>query len=207
MKKIITAAIAAALVLAPAAAHAAGSDAPTPYTVTVDGITLPDGQTFRDNGHVNIRTTANVAYGLHFEDRNWPEDHPKRAYIGEAFLPWSAFGIPDGQACVMWVQVAEFNEHYGEGGQPAVGPDCATGPVDPEDPKNTPAPEPTQEPEPTEEPTPTPTEEPTEQPTSTPTEPMIPAGSDMTPYLVTGAGVMIAAGVVVLIARRRTEER
>lgn len=213
MKKIAAGVLAGAvLVLAPATAFAAGSDAPTPYNVSGDGVTLPDGQTFRDGGHVNVRTTANLAYGLHFEDRNWPTDHPKRAYIGESFIPWSAFGIPEGQACISWVQIAEFNEHYGEGGQPAVGPDCAGGPVDPEDPKSEPeepaepTEEPTEEPtpEPTEEPSPEPTEEPvvTPEPTETPSEPLEPAGSDMTPVLLGGGALLVALGGVLLTAAR-----
>jgi len=214
---VVTLAAAAALALAPTAAFAGGSDDPTPYSVTVDGVTLPDGQTFRDGGHINIRTTANVAYGLHFEDRNWPEDHPKRAYIGESFIPWSAFGIPEGQACIQWVQLAEFNEHFGEGGQTPVGPDCAA-PSDPEDPKTTPTdppvteqPEPTPEPteaptpEPTEEPTPDPTAAPTPEPTRTPTEPLEPAGGDMRPALIGGAALMLTAGIGTLLAAARTK--
>lgn len=90
MKKTLTAALAATLILAPTAAFAGGSDGPTPYTVDTNGITLPAGDTFRDNGHINVKTTANVMYNIHFEDRNWPVDHPKRAYIGESFIPWIA---------------------------------------------------------------------------------------------------------------------
>lgn len=212
---VITAlAAAAVLALAPAAAFAGASDDTTPYAVTVDGITLPDGDVFRDNGHVNVRTTANQAYNLHFEDRNWPKDHPKRAYIGASFLPWSAFGIPEGQACVMWVQMADYNEHFGEGGQTPVGPDCAA-PSDPEDPKTTPtdppvtpSPEPTPEPteEPTAEPTPEPTQTPAEPtPTPTPTEPLEPAGSDMRPTLIGGAAVILMAGIGTLLAATRSK--
>lgn len=218
MKKVITAAIAAALILAPTAAFAGGSDAPTPYTVDVNGITLPEGSVFRDGGHVNVRTTANAAYNIHFEDRNWPVDHPKRAYIGESFIPWSAFGIPEGQACVMWVQMAQYNEHFGEGGQAPVGPDCA-GPSDPEDPKTTPTdppvtPQPTEEPtpeptpEPTEEPTPEPTDEPTPEPTpTTPPGPVEPAGGDMRPIITLGGGGLIAAGLAALLIRRKKAQR
>lgn len=201
MKKFLAVfALVAAMVGVPAAAFAGGSDSPTPYSVTSEGITLPEGQVFKDGGHVNIRTTANVAYGIHFEDRNWPKDSPKRAYIGQSFIPWSAFGIPAGQACVMWVQLAEYNEHFGEGGQAPVGPDCA-GPSDPEDPKTTPT-------DPPVTPTPTPTEEvPTEEPTPTPTEettppgPVEPAGIDAQTFKTiasTVGCVIVFAGILFL---------
>lgn len=220
MKKIATAALAAALVLTPAAAFAGGSDSPTPYTVDSFGITLPEGSAFRDGGHVNVRTTSNVAYSLHFEDRNWPKYHPKRAYIGKNQLPWSAFGAPEGQRCFSWIQVDAFPEHYGEGGQQPVGPDCA-GPSDPDDPKTTPTdppvtPEPTEEPTP--EPTPEPTEEPTEEPTPEPTEtptpepttppgPVEPAGGDVRPLVALGGGTLIAAGLAALLVRRKKAQR
>jgi len=102
------------------------SDGPTPYTVDTSGITLPDGATFPDGGHVNIKTSAGDK-GLHFESLNWPADHPKKKYIGESFLPWSAFGL-EGSFCVTWVQVSMYNEHFGEGGQQAV---CVGQPEEP----------------------------------------------------------------------------
>src|SRR5690606_2285768 len=107
-------------------AYAGGSDDPTPYTVDSSGITLPDGDTFQDGGHVNLQTTQG-AKNLHFESQNWPADHPKRAYIGKSFIPWSAFGLT-GCFQVSWVQIHGYNEHYGEGGQPPIqAGDCGDG--------------------------------------------------------------------------------
>lgn len=116
-----------ALALA-AVLYASGSDAPTPYTVTSAGIALPGGVVFEDNGHVNIKTTAGDK-GIHFEALN---NQPSGQWIGKDFLPWSAFGL-DGDFCVSWVQISEFNEHFGEGGQEPVCTDPP--PVVPEDPK------------------------------------------------------------------------
>ena len=56
-RTLAAAAITAALVLLPTAAHA-GSDSPTPYTVTAAGLTLPTGTTFEEQGHINYRVTA-----------------------------------------------------------------------------------------------------------------------------------------------------
>jgi len=168
MKKIL-ALIVAALVFGTlgTAAYAGGSDSPTPYSVTKSGITLPAGDTFRDNGHVNIHAynldgSPRNSIDQHFESKcierqgrpecGDPNDPSTRAamaqYIGKSFIPWSAFGL-FGNFCVGWVQISHYNEHFGEGGQPKVGPGC-----------NEPTPEPT---------TPTPT--PTETPTVTPTTP------------------------------------
>ncbi|WP_430868323.1 hypothetical protein [Demequina aurantiaca] len=94
---------------------AGGSDDPTPYTVTASGITLPAGTSFPDNGHVNIKTTAGDK-SIHFESQN---NQPSGTWIGESFLPWSAFGLT-GEFCVTWVQIADFKEHFGEGGQEPV---------------------------------------------------------------------------------------
>ena len=111
-----------------AAANAAGSDAPTPYTVTKDGIQLPAGDTFRDNGHINIKVTGgSTKRDLHFEgkcitrtDAECAGDrHADAQYIGKSFIPWSAFGLK-GSFCVTWVQISHYNEHFGEGGQSPV---------------------------------------------------------------------------------------
>lgn len=132
MKKIFIGLLAvAALVLvgAPSAtATPGGSDSPTPYSVTTEGITLPQGSTFQNNGHVNIKyEVAGVVSGtgIHFEAQNWPADHPKKFYIGKDFIPWSAFGL-DGAFCITWVQIQGFNEHFGEGKQDPV---CVDPPV------------------------------------------------------------------------------
>lgn len=118
----------------PAMAWAGGSDSTTPYSVTKNGISLPSGDTFPDNGHVNIRLTDGTSKGIHFESLNWPADHPKKFYIGKDFLPWSAFGLDKDEVCVKWVQISLYNEHFGEGGQEPVGKGCK---------KETPTPTPT----------------------------------------------------------------
>lgn len=123
--------IAAVLILA--LALSGGSDSPTPYTVDVSGITLPSGATFPDNGHVNVRTESGT-FSLHFEGKCITRSdaecagarHAAAQFIGASFIPWSAFGITSG--CVEWVQIADFAEHHGEGGQPPV---CLVPPVDP----------------------------------------------------------------------------
>lgn len=128
------------------AASAAGSDSPTPYTVDATGITLPAGDTFRDNGHVNINTSLPSAWNLHFEskciDRTDHECagklHNDAQYIGKSFVPWSAFGL-SGAFCVRWVQISHYNEHFGEGGQKPVcvmPPSEEEPPVTPEPPKD-----------------------------------------------------------------------
>lgn len=149
-----------------APAVAGGSDSPTPYTVTVDGITLPEGVTFVDGGHVNIKGDFSDR-GIHFESLNWTEDNPKRFYIGKSFIPWSAFGLDPATVCVTWVQLSQYNEHYGEGNQPPVGRGCEEVPDKEDPPVTTPPPTspPVTEPPVTEPPT-------TEPPTSPPvTEP------------------------------------
>lgn len=113
--------LAAAMLILPAG----GSDAPPPYTVDAAGVTLPAGHVFVDGGHVNIRTTSG-SYGIHFEALN---NQPSGEWIGASFLPWSAFGLDPATVCVEWVQVAEFNEHFGEGEQPPVGAGCAPAPT------------------------------------------------------------------------------
>lgn len=182
------------------AARAAGSDSPTPYTVDRTGITLPAGQTFPDNGHVNVRWTGGAA-GLHFEGKCVTRTdaecaggrHDAAQLIGAAFIPWSAFGVPS-DACITWVQISTFDEHFGEGGQPPVClteeepcPEETEAPepsptTDPSSPQ--PSPEPSEsvpsepsEPKPTETPVPDPVTEPTAPPTSSPaaTEPPVPA--------------------------------
>lgn len=138
-----------------ATSHAAGSDSPTPYTVTAAGITLPTGRTFQDNGHVNVRWSTGTG-SVHFEGKCVTRTdaecagkrHDDAQFIGTAFIPWSAFGQPD---CVTWVQISDFNEHFGEGGQPPV---CLT----------------------TEEPTPCPTEA-TPTPSVTPSSPPSPTSA------------------------------
>lgn len=133
------------LVLVPTASYAAGSDGPTPYSVTQEGIFLPDGDVFTDASHVNIRDINNNPYNIHFEKKyadpshaewkNRPFDHadPRNQFYGKSFIPWEA--LKNGNTgfnaksnfCIKWVQVKTdkgYNEHFGEGGQDPVGPGC-----------------------------------------------------------------------------------
>ncbi len=124
-----------------------GSDSPTPYSVTTAGITLPTGSTFLDNGHVNIRMTSGKSAGIHFESKCIVRDdaecagarHEAAQYIGTSFIPWSAFSVDITTDCVSWVQISNYNEHFGEGGQSPVGTTCSTqeepDPKDPETPE------------------------------------------------------------------------
>lgn len=178
-------------------AAAAGSDSPTPYTVDTAGITLPAGQSFPDNGHVNVRWTGGAA-GLHFEGKCVTRTdaecaggrHAAAQFIGRSFIPWSAFGVP-ADACVTWVQIAQFTEHFGEGGQAPVclteEEPCPTT-TTPTTPTSEPtSPEPSSTPTPTSDPTPTPTESaPSSEPEPTPSESSTspsetPASTDPTP--------------------------
>lgn len=134
------AAIGCALALVPAgSASAGGSDGATPYVVDPAGIALV-GVAYPDNGHVNIRTADGDTYGLHFESKCITRTdaecagarHDAAQYIGQAFIPWSAFGLDPAAACVEWVQVSLYNEHHGEGGQSPVGNGCSSSVVVPE---------------------------------------------------------------------------
>ncbi len=160
------------------AARAGGSDSATPYTVDSTGITLPTGSTFPDNGHVNIRWDGGSA-NLHFEGKCITRTdaecagprHDAAQYIGRSFIPWSAFGVPT-TACITWVQISTFNEHYGEGHQPPVclteEPPCTPTPSAPaETPTPTVSTEPSPEPS-TASPSPTPTTTPSPQPSPEP---------------------------------------
>lgn len=157
-------ALAAALTIA----TMGGSDDPTPYTVDGSGITLPAGQVFEDNGHVNV-TTITGSFGLHFEAKCVVRTdaecagarHAAAQFIGTGFIPWSAFGIVPCDA-VVWVQIAQFNEHFGEGGQASVKvlPCGVTPPVEPpvDPPVETPPPVTPDQPTETSTPTPQPSD-------------------------------------------------
>ncbi len=142
-------ALAAALILVPSAAHAAGSDSPTPYTVTAQTLTLPAGTTFEANGHINYRVTqldgtGEKSFNVH-ESVPHNGQWPQARYVGTSVYTWTdhpsfAASFPDGY-CITWVQVSLYNEHFGEGGQapvctttPVVDPDPTTPVVDPTDP-------------------------------------------------------------------------
>jgi len=93
-----------------------------PYTVDATGITLTVGA-FPDNGHVNIDSLQSHA-DLHFESKCITRTdaecagarHDAAQYIGQAFIPWSAFGLT-GCFTVSWVQVAGENYHWGAQGE------------------------------------------------------------------------------------------
>lgn len=122
MKKILNFILGGALVLmglfVASPALAAGSDAPTPYKVTSTGVFLPDGDTFKAHGHINIRIGTSEGSeirqsNMHFDPNN---NHPGGAYIGESFFP---VDLKVGE-CIIWVQISHYNEHFGEGGQAPV---------------------------------------------------------------------------------------
>lgn len=194
------------IVFAPSVASAAGSDSATPYSVTAEGITLAPGDVFADGDHVNIRYQAEgvgLSDGVHFEAKCIEredaecagERHAIAQYIGQSFLPLSVFDYGT-FACVEWVQISKYPEHYGEGGQPPVGPGCSTPtptptPTETVTPTPTPTPTetvtPTPTPTPTVTPSPTPTPEPTATPTSTPVPTPEPSVTPSTPPVETPA--------------------
>lgn len=115
-------AVAAALT-ATATGAAAGSDAPTPYLVTGTGLELPAGQVLGEHAHLNVLWTSATGAGatnVHLEGAGtrWHD------LVGAASVTWERLGLP-ADACVRWVQVAGFDEHFGEGGQAPV---CRTTP-------------------------------------------------------------------------------
>lgn len=119
-------------VVGAATGASAGSDAPTPYRVTSHGLELPAGDVLDVHDHVNVRFTTPAgpaARTVHVEG-------PGTVFgdlAGASTLTWDRAGVP-ADACVTWVQVAGYDEHFGEGGQAPV---CRT-PVAP--PAPTPAP-------------------------------------------------------------------
>lgn len=168
-----------------APAFAAGSDAPTPYTVTAEGVQLPAGVTFRDGGHVNVRTNQGDR-GIHFESLN---NQPSGRWIGAGFLPWSALGLDTATLCVEWVQIDLYNEHFGEGGQASVGDGCGPTPS----PSATPTPSATPETSPTPTPsaTPAPSQTPAPSvPSPTPTATASPTPAPQ-PVVTEGAGTPV----------------
>lgn len=103
-------------------AVAGGSNDPTPYTVDTEGITLPAGDTFQSNGHVNIKYLVDgqkKSVGIHMDPNN---NQPGGKWIGRSFIPWSAFAS-DIQ-CVTWVQINNYNEHWGEASGKTDNPLC-----------------------------------------------------------------------------------
>lgn len=122
-------------------ASAAGSDGPTPYTVTSEGIYLPAGDSFGDGDHVNARADDGRTYSIHFEAKYADPSHPewrnlpfnaadpRNQFYGQSFIPWSGLGLNQkAPYCVEWVQIAGYNEHFGDGGQEPVGTGCQNPP-------------------------------------------------------------------------------
>src|SRR5690625_1852668 len=128
MRTTLTALVAALFLILTPTAALAGSDGATPYQVTTVGVHLPAGDTFPAGGHVNVRyfdgDGIQRTAGIHFDANN---NQPGGAWIGESFIPWSAFGITEGR--ITWVQVDGYNQHFGEGGEKPirVGPKAEPG--------------------------------------------------------------------------------
>ena len=105
-----------ALTLVGAATSAsAGSDSPTPYRVTGTGLELPPGAVFQVHGHVNVVYTSaagRASRNVHIEGPGTPFGD----IAGASTLTWDRIGLPP-DACITWVQVAGYDEHFGEGGQ------------------------------------------------------------------------------------------
>src|SRR5690625_1775817 len=117
MRRTLTAVIAAPFLIFTPTAALAGSDGATPYPVATVGVQLPAGDTFPAGGHVNVRYFDGDAIqrtaGIHFDSNN---NHPGGQWIGESFIPWSAFGIT-ARSRITWVQIHGYNQHFGEGAQ------------------------------------------------------------------------------------------
>ncbi|MFC8193506.1 hypothetical protein ACFUMH_17770, partial [Cellulomonas sp. NPDC057328] len=114
----LTLAASAALLTATATGAAAGSDAPTPYRVTGAGLELPAGHVLGEHAHLNVLWTSPAGGGatnVHVEGAGTPWHD----LLGAASVTWDRLGLP-ADACVRWVQVAGFDEHFGEGGQAPV---------------------------------------------------------------------------------------
>lgn len=129
MRAAPVALLTAAILVATPTIASAGSDSPTPYTVTASGVSLPAGQVFREHGHVNYRATAldgtgEQSFNVHLETAN---GRSTAAYVGASFLDFAgAVAAFPGGFCVTWVQVEGFDEHFGEGGQ---APECTPKPT------------------------------------------------------------------------------
>lgn len=129
MRAAPVALLTAAILVATPTIASAGSDSPTPYTVTASGVSLPAGQVFREHGHVNYRATAldgtgEQSFNVHLETAN---GRSTAVYVGAGFLDFAGAvaAFPAG-FCVTWVQVEGFDEHFGEGGQ---APECTPTPT------------------------------------------------------------------------------
>jgi hypothetical protein len=150
-------------------ATAGGSDADPPYDVTRTALVLPAGDELGAYDHVNVTFDVADRVGsanLHIE----PGTSTSR-FIGRSSVTWVEVGVPQG-ACITWVQVSGYDEHYGEGDQAPV---CTTGPT----PSPEPSAPPTPRPQPSHSPDCTPSPEPS--PTTTPYLPPPPRDDDPVP--------------------------
>ncbi|GEA84324.1 MAG: hypothetical protein NVV70_10895 [Cellulomonas sp.] len=165
------------LLASSASATAGGSDAPIPYDVSPEALTLPVGDTFDVHDHVNVRYTKHGRDGsanIHIEP-----GRSSAALVGKSTVRWELVGVPQG-SCITWVQVSGYDEHFGEGGQKPV---CNTTCKPKPNPYPTPSPSPSESPEPEPSPTPTvtPTPPPTQEPSPEPTRSPEPEPSQTPP--------------------------
>ena len=159
------------LVASSTGAWAGGSDAPVPYAVTADGLTLAPGDTFAVHDHVNVTYTTRhgrtASANLHIEGTR-----STAGLIGKASVRWETVGVPE-NSCITWVQVSKYQEHFGEGGQKPVCQTTCKPPTPQPTTSPSPTPYPTYPPRPTPKPTATPTTPPTAPPTAPPTTPPV----------------------------------
>lgn len=86
----------------------------TNYTVTEEGIYFD--APLEPYGHVDVRWESG-SRGVQLR----PDADPHgSAWIGRDFMPWSAFGVPDG-ARIEWAQYSGSEDYYGEPSYPATG--------------------------------------------------------------------------------------
>ena len=95
LRTLSAAALAAAILLVPTAANAAGSDDAIPYTVTSSGLTLPVGTTFEADGHINYRVTQLDGSGAQTFNVHQAVPHngvwPQAAYVGASYYAWTDY--------------------------------------------------------------------------------------------------------------------
>ena len=104
------------------------------YTVTEEGVQLPEGYKFEAHGHINIKWVdedGEHSANMHFDPNN---NQPGGYYIGKSFFPFSSL-IKNFDKCpqVTWVQVHGWNYHYTATPDPDK---CATPPAEDDDSSN-----------------------------------------------------------------------
>ena len=115
MKKYISTILAVALVaFTGLIGSPAMADERPNYTVTEQGVQLPDGYKFEAHGHVNVKwqdaSGKTFSGGMHFDPNN---NQPGGYYIGKSFFDFTSV-IKEWDSCpqVTWVQVHGWNYHY-----------------------------------------------------------------------------------------------